>query len=109
MTGEIHDQADAKWIVIRGPSRGRNDTPCGRPTPGRPIGCPGVGCPYGEFGILSYCKLVLLIFDIVRLIVEFTDAPPNMAPQFRVATDAFTGWLITSADECHGQEDHANK
>jgi hypothetical protein len=29
--GEFHDQADSKWIVIRGPLslRGHNDTPCG--------------------------------------------------------------------------------
>jgi hypothetical protein len=33
--GEIHDQGDAKWIVIRGQLRGHNDTPCRRPTPGR--------------------------------------------------------------------------
>jgi hypothetical protein len=33
MTGEFHDQGDAKWIVIRGPSRGHNDTPFGWPTP----------------------------------------------------------------------------
>jgi hypothetical protein len=25
--GEFHDQADAKWIVSRGPLRGHNDTP----------------------------------------------------------------------------------
>jgi hypothetical protein len=24
--GDVHDQADAKWIVIRGPLRGNNDT-----------------------------------------------------------------------------------
>jgi hypothetical protein len=28
-TGEFHDQADAKWIVIRGLLKGHNDTPCG--------------------------------------------------------------------------------
>jgi hypothetical protein len=32
--GDFHDRADAKWIVIRGPLRGHNDMPCGRPTPG---------------------------------------------------------------------------
>jgi hypothetical protein len=36
--GEFHDQGDAKWIVIRVQLRGHNDTPCGRPAPGRPIG-----------------------------------------------------------------------
>jgi hypothetical protein len=46
MLGEFYDQGDAKWIVIRGQLRGRNETPCGRPTSGRPIGRPGVGRPY---------------------------------------------------------------
>jgi len=36
--GEFHGQGDAKWIVIRGQSRGHDDMPFGRPTPGRPIG-----------------------------------------------------------------------
>jgi hypothetical protein len=36
---EFNDQGDAKWIVIRGPLRGHNDTPFGRST----IGHPGVG------------------------------------------------------------------
>jgi hypothetical protein len=40
--GEFHDQGDAKWIVIRRPLRVHNDIPFGRPTPGRPIGCPGL-------------------------------------------------------------------
>jgi hypothetical protein len=35
--GEFHDQADAKWIVIRGLVRGHNDAPCGRPNPGHPV------------------------------------------------------------------------
>jgi hypothetical protein len=43
--GEFHDQADAEWIVIMGPLRGHNDTPCGRPTLGQPIGRLGAGCP----------------------------------------------------------------
>jgi hypothetical protein len=30
--GEFHDQGDAKWIVVRGPLRGHNDTPFRRPT-----------------------------------------------------------------------------
>jgi hypothetical protein len=37
-TGQFHDQVDAKWIEIRGPLRGRNDTPCGRLAPSRLIG-----------------------------------------------------------------------
>jgi hypothetical protein len=43
--GDFHDQADAKWIVIWEPLRGHNDTSLRWPTPERPIGCPGVGCP----------------------------------------------------------------
>jgi hypothetical protein len=45
LTGEFHDQVNAKWIVIRGLLRGHNNLHCGRPNPGQPIGCPGVGCP----------------------------------------------------------------
>jgi hypothetical protein len=51
--GEFHDQGDAKWIVIRGQLRG-HDTPCGRPAPGRLIGCPGSAHPQGVFGGFSY-------------------------------------------------------
>jgi hypothetical protein len=36
--GEFRDQGDAKWIVTRRSLWGHNDTPCGRPAPGRPIG-----------------------------------------------------------------------
>jgi hypothetical protein len=49
--GRFHDQEDAKWKVIRGQSRGHNDTPFGRATLGWPIGCHGVG---HIFGGLSY-------------------------------------------------------
>jgi hypothetical protein len=52
--GEFHDQGDAEWIVIRGQLRGLNDTPFKRPTPGRPVGHPGVGRPQGVVGGLSY-------------------------------------------------------
>jgi hypothetical protein len=38
--GKFHDQGEAKWIVIRGQLKGHNDTPFGRPTPGRPIDRP---------------------------------------------------------------------
>jgi hypothetical protein len=38
--GSCHDQADAEWIVIRGPLRGHNNMPYGRLTPGQPVGCP---------------------------------------------------------------------
>jgi hypothetical protein len=44
-SGKFHDQEDAKRIVIRRQLRGHNDTPFGRPTPGRPIGRPAVGRP----------------------------------------------------------------
>jgi hypothetical protein len=49
--GEFHDQGDAKWIVIRRPLRGHNDTPFGWPAPGRPIGRPGSGRPQGIIGV----------------------------------------------------------
>jgi hypothetical protein len=48
--GKFHDQGDDKWMVIRGQLRGYNDTPFGRPTPGRPFGCPVVGRSQGVFG-----------------------------------------------------------
>jgi hypothetical protein len=53
--GKFLDQADAKWIVIRGQLRGHNDSPLGWRTPGRPISRHGVGRPQGVFGGLSYC------------------------------------------------------
>jgi hypothetical protein len=40
--GELHDQGDAKWIVIRRPLRGHNDTSLGQPTPGRTLFCRNV-------------------------------------------------------------------
>jgi hypothetical protein len=52
--GELRDQGDAEWIVIRGQLRGHNDTSFRRPTPGRPIGLPGVGRPQGAFGVFNY-------------------------------------------------------
>jgi hypothetical protein len=52
--GKFHDQGDAKCIVIRGQLRGHNDTPYGRPAPGRPIGRRVVGRPQGVYGGLSY-------------------------------------------------------
>jgi hypothetical protein len=47
---KFHDQGDAKWMVIRAQLRGHNDTPCGRPAPGRPVGRLGVGRPQAVFG-----------------------------------------------------------
>jgi hypothetical protein len=40
---KFRDQGDAKWILIRRSLWGHNDTPGGRPAPGRPIGRPGPG------------------------------------------------------------------
>jgi hypothetical protein len=42
----------AKYLEIRGQSRGHNDTTFGRPTPGQPIGCPGVGYRIWWFKLL---------------------------------------------------------
>jgi hypothetical protein len=47
--GGSHDQADAKRITTRTQPRGHNDTPFGRPAPGRPSGRPGSGRPSGVF------------------------------------------------------------
>jgi hypothetical protein len=52
--GTFHDQGDAKWIVIRRELRGHNNTPFGKPIPGRPIGRPGVGRPQGIFDVSNY-------------------------------------------------------
>jgi hypothetical protein len=54
LIGKFHDQGDAKWIVIRRSLSGYNDTPCGRPAPGRPI-----GRPQGLIGVFSYYQLVI--------------------------------------------------
>jgi hypothetical protein len=45
--------------------------PCGQPAPGRPFGHPGSGPPQGILGGFSYYQLVILIFNIVPLIMEF--------------------------------------
>jgi hypothetical protein len=65
-------KGDAKWIVIRRSLWGHNDTPCGQPALGQPIGCPGSGRLQGEIGVFSYYKLVILFLNIVALISEFT-------------------------------------
>jgi hypothetical protein len=69
---DFHDQGDAEWIVIRRSLGVHNDTPCGRPAPGRPIGRPGVGRPLGVIGVFSYYQLIIFISNIVPLIVKFT-------------------------------------
>jgi hypothetical protein len=67
--GGCHDWADAQWIVIRGPLRGHDDTPFGRPTPGQPVGRPGAGHPHDVFGVFSYYQLVMLFLNMVCLTV----------------------------------------
>jgi hypothetical protein len=62
--GEFREQGDAEWIVIRGQLRGHNDTPFG-------VG-PGVGRPKGVFGGFIYFQLVILFFEVVPLMMEFT-------------------------------------
>jgi hypothetical protein len=52
--GNFHDQGEAKRIVVRGQLKGHNDTLFRWPTPGRPIGRPGVGFPQDVFGGLRY-------------------------------------------------------
>jgi hypothetical protein len=49
--GEFHDQGDVKWTVIRGQLSGYNDTPCGLPAHGWPIGHPGSVHPQGVIGV----------------------------------------------------------
>jgi hypothetical protein len=68
--GKFHDQGEAEWKVIRGQLRGHKDTPCRRPTPGRPISRPGVGCPQYLFGGFGYYWLVIIFFNIVLLIMD---------------------------------------
>jgi hypothetical protein len=57
-TGDFHDQADAKWIVIRGPLTCHNDMPYGRPNPGRPVGHPLVG-RYGACLVLLVTTVLI--------------------------------------------------
>jgi hypothetical protein len=66
--GDCHDQGDAKWIVIRGQLRGHNDIYALRAANSQP----GVGRPQVVFGGFSYYPLVMIFFNIVTLIMEFT-------------------------------------
>jgi hypothetical protein len=53
-------------MVIKMSLWGHNDTPFMRPTPGWPVGRPGVGRPKGVLGVFfNYYQLVMLIFNIV--------------------------------------------
>jgi hypothetical protein len=54
VSGELHNQGDAKWIVIKGQLQGHNNMPFGQATPGQPIGRPAVGRSQGVFSGLSY-------------------------------------------------------
>jgi hypothetical protein len=81
--GEFHDQGDAKRIVIRRSLWGHNNTPCGRPALGRPIGRSGSGRPQGVFGGLSYYQLVMLISIYYSLTLSsrsWNSPPPSPAP-----------------------------
>jgi hypothetical protein len=92
LEGKFHDQWDTKWTVIRGQLRGHNDTPFGQPTPGQPIGRPGVGCPSGIFGVFSYYLLVILVFNIVPLIMESTGSDEKRQQmRIRSAVDSRRG------------------
>jgi hypothetical protein len=57
--GEYHDQGDAKWMLFREQSRGQNDTPLGRPTPGRPIAY------WSPSGRIWWFRLLLISNNIV--------------------------------------------
>jgi hypothetical protein len=47
-----------------GAVKGHNHTPFGRPTPGRPIGRPGVDRPKSVIGVFSYYELVVLFLNV---------------------------------------------
>jgi hypothetical protein len=49
-----HNQADAEWIVIRGPVRSHKGYVLRAANPGRPISRPGVDHPQGVFGVFNY-------------------------------------------------------
>jgi hypothetical protein len=68
--------------------------PFGQPTPGRPIGRPGVGHPSGLFGVFSYYWLMILVFNIVPLIMEFTYYHWGRGMTGDVKTDKDTTLLI---------------
>jgi hypothetical protein len=51
-------------MIVRGPLRGHNDTPCGRPNLSRPAGWP--------LFVFRFYQLLILFLNIVRLIMEST-------------------------------------
>jgi hypothetical protein len=60
---------------------GHNDMPLGQPTPGQPIGRPGVGHPQRVFGVFSYYQLEMLFLNMVCLTVASTDYSQAMKRQ----------------------------
>jgi hypothetical protein len=87
----IRGMLNGYWIVIRGQLRGHNDTPFGRPTHNRPFYRPCNCRPKGIFGGFSYYLLVIVFFNIVPLIMEFTFS--------KVAMD----WLIEKIIDLHSR------
>jgi hypothetical protein len=64
--------------------RGCNDMPFGRPTPGRPT-----GRPPGLLVGFSYYYLVIIFYNIVPLIMEFTHNQPGVGQDRVVPSGAF--------------------
>jgi hypothetical protein len=75
-------------MVIRGQLRGHDDTPFGRPTPGRRISRRRVGRPQGVFGVFNYYQLVKLFFNIVPHIIEFI----HLIVEFTLSIDDSSSW-----------------
>jgi hypothetical protein len=86
--------------------RGPNDTPFVWPTPGQPIGCPGVGHPQGIFGVFSYYQLVTSFVNMVYLTVA---APTREYLGRAEIRSCILEMVCNMNDECHGQADHVNK
>jgi hypothetical protein len=70
--GEFHDQGDAKWIVIKGQLWGHNDMTFGQPTPADLSAAWGLAALGAYLVFLVTIKSVILFFNIVPLIMEFT-------------------------------------
>jgi hypothetical protein len=69
--GEFHDQADFEWVKIRGPLMIR---PAGGQPPTDRSASRGLAILRAYFDVFSYYQLVMLFFNIVRLIIELTTA-----------------------------------
>jgi hypothetical protein len=74
--GEFHDQGDARWIVIRGQLRGYNDTPSGGQPPADLSATRGLAALRVYLVFFDYYQLVMIFFNIVPLIMEFTIGLP---------------------------------